>query len=359
MPVTMDTDRVVPCWSGRNPSAHNAAAHTVESNSRVNGHSANEPLHIALINNMPDSALEDTEFQFCELLESAAGDTQVRLHLFSLPDLARSDRGKQHIANFYTSTNDLRGARLDGAIITGTEPIQPDLRDEPYWKTLTGVMDWAADNTTSTVLSCLAAHAGALHNDGIRRNRLSDKQFGVFSHRQATPHELTHGLSAKVKTPHSRWNELRESDLTAGGYTVLTEAPDAGVDLFVKKFGRSLFVHFQGHPEYKSLTLLKEFRRDVRRFLNKERETYPTQPAGYFDAASAPALEAFHAKAIRERDGELMSEFPEAAISASLEHSWKSSASGIYRNWLNYLAAARKNQREARASGSAVHTVRD
>lgn len=355
MPVTMDSDRVVPCWAGRNSSA-NAPTGA----SRTNGHSAGEPLHIALINNMPDSALEDTELQFCELLDSAAGDTDVRLHLFSLPDLSRGDRGKQHIANFYTSTNDLRGTRLDGAIITGTEPIQPDLRDEPYWKTLTGVMDWAAGNTSSTVLSCLAAHAGALHNDGVRRNRLADKQFGVFSHQHSSQHELTAGLSGTVKIPHSRWNELRESDLTTAGYTVLTKAPDAGVDLFVKKFGRSLFVHFQGHPEYKSLTLLKEFRRDVRRYLNKERETYPTQPAGYFDAvAAAAALEAFRTKAMRDRDGELMSEFPESALSASLEHSWKPSASGIYRNWLRYLTAARKSEREPRVSDSAVHTVRD
>ena len=307
---------------------------------------------------MPDSALEDTELQFCELLEIAAGGTEVRLHLFSLPDLARGDRGKQHISNFYASTNELHTAHLDGAIITGTEPIQPDLRDEPYWKTLTDVMDWAADNTSSTVLSCLAAHAGALHNDGIRRNRLADKQFGVFTHQQTHQHELTAGLDDTVKIPHSRWNELRESDLAAGGYTVLTKAPDAGVDLFVKKFGRSLFVHFQGHPEYTSLTLLKEFRRDVRRYLKQERDTYPTQPAGYFAAAAAPTLEAFRAKAVRDRDGELMSEFPEAALSASLEFSWKPSASGIYRNWLKYLAA-RKTSRESRVADSAVHTVRD
>jgi homoserine O-succinyltransferase len=350
MPLLVTGDRVPPRWAEKNSASL--------SGNTFSGDTP-EGLRIALINNMPDSALEDTELQFCELLDSAAGDTEVRLHLFSLPDLSRGDRGKQHISNFYASTNDLRGARLDGAIITGTEPIQPDLRDEPYWKTLTGVMDWAAENTSSTVLSCLAAHAGALHNDGIRRNRLADKQFGVFSHQQANQHELTSGLTATVKIPHSRWNELRESDLAAAGYIVLTKAPDAGVDLFVKKFGRSLFVHFQGHPEYKSLTLLKEFRRDVRRYLNKERETYPTQPAGYFDASVAPALEAFRTKAMRERDGELMSEFPEAALSASLEHSWKPSASGIYRNWLKYLTAARKSSREPRVSDSAVHTVRD
>ena len=32
-------------------------------------------VRVALINNMPDAALEDTEVQFFELLDAAAGDT--------------------------------------------------------------------------------------------------------------------------------------------------------------------------------------------------------------------------------------------------------------------------------------------
>ena len=47
------------------------------------------------------------------------------------------------------------------------------------------------------------------------------------------------------------------------------------MDSFVKKKKRSLFVHFQGHPEYGAQTLLKEYRRDIKRFLRAERETIP------------------------------------------------------------------------------------
>ena len=51
------------------------------------------------------------------------------------------------------------------------------------------------------------------------------------------------------------------------------------MDLFVKKKEKSLFVHFQGHPEYGAQTLLKEYRRDIKRFLRGERETYPIDAA--------------------------------------------------------------------------------
>ena len=134
-----------------------------------NHKSSAEPLRIALINNMPDSALEDTEVQFFELLESAAGEIPVSLKLYSLPELPRGEAGEQHLRNFYHGIGELLKSRFDGMIMTGTEPRQPDLRNEPYWPALAEVLEWAERNTASTVLSCLAAHAGVLHSDGIPR----------------------------------------------------------------------------------------------------------------------------------------------------------------------------------------------
>ena len=43
-------------------------------------------LSVALINNMPDPALEDTELQFFELLDIASGDVPVIIKLYSLPE---------------------------------------------------------------------------------------------------------------------------------------------------------------------------------------------------------------------------------------------------------------------------------
>src|ERR1700729_3087902 len=302
-----------------------------------NQEAAAEHLRIALINNMPDSALEDTEVQFFELLESAAGDLPLSLKLYSLPELPRSEAGQQHLRSFYHGMDDLLHSRFDGMIMTGTEPRQPDLRNEPYWPALTEVLNWAERGTTSTVLSCLAAHAGVLHSDGIPRHRLSDKQFGVFQYKKVQCHTLTGDIGDSMRIPHSRWNEVRADALTDCGYEILTQSAEAGVDLFVKKKKDSLFVHFQGHPEYGTRTLLKEYRRDIKRFLRKERETYPNMPHGYFNVAATKLLSEFRDKVVTNPREQLLEEFPDAAVAGSLLGTWQASGASVYRKWLHYL----------------------
>jgi homoserine O-succinyltransferase len=168
---------------------------------------------------------------------------------------------------------------------------------------------------------------------------LSDKQFGVFDFTKGADHQLTSGTPETVRFPHSRWNEVRADELTASGYLVLTQSADGGVDSFVKKKKRSLFVHFQGHPEYGAQTLLKEYRRDIKRFLRGERATYPSMPKGYFDATSASLLNDFREVALSERREELLEGFPEAAVAGTLQKTWHSSAVTVYRNWLQYVVA--------------------
>ncbi len=311
-------------------------------------------VRIALINNMPDSALEDTEVQFFELLESAAGDIPVSLKFYSLPKLPHTDGGEKHLSKFYSEIGELLNSRFDGVIMTGTEPRLADLRNEPYWSALTEVLDWAEHNTTSTVLSCLAAHAGVLYSDGIPRHRLADKQFGVFEYKKIQKHALTDGAADRMQIPHSRWNEVRADALAACGYEVLTQSADAGVDLFVKKKKASLFVHFQGHPEYGTRTLLKEYRRDIKRFLRRERETYPTMPHGYFDEAAARLLCDFQKSVVGEPREELLAKFPEAAVSSAVRGTWQISAASVYRNWLQFLVSAKADASALSAMTPAV-----
>jgi homoserine O-succinyltransferase/O-acetyltransferase len=334
MPLIIEGGRVPTRWTERMKSRPAAVPESRNSNG--------DCLRLALINNMPDPALEDTEMQFFELVENGSGSSPVSIKLYSLAGLARGERGQQHLADFYFDFNDLWNDQFDGVIITGTEPREPNLRDEPYWRLLTQVFDWAEQNTASTVLSCLAAHASVLHGDGVSRHRLPDKQFGVFESAKTCDHSLLQGGIPVVRFPHSRWNEVRENELTAAGYTVLTKSPEAGVDLFVKKKKKSLFVHFQGHPEYTALTLLKEYRRDIKRFLRHERETYPTMPAGYFDTAATQILNDFRQSAIADRREEMAASFPEAAIISGLQHSWGPIAGSVYSNWLQYLESRKQ-----------------
>jgi homoserine O-succinyltransferase len=106
----------------------------------------------------------------------------------------------------------------------------------------------------------------------------------------------------------------------------------------VKQKKKSLFVHFQGHPEYGAETLFKEYRRDIKRFLRGERESFPTMPYGYFDASAAQLLAEFQQAALTHPNEEQLALFPET-IAKTLHNTWQSSAVCIYRNWLQYLLA--------------------
>jgi homoserine O-succinyltransferase len=333
MPLIIEGGRVPTRWAERGTSRP-----AVSIGSRP---SADECVSIAFINNMPDAALEDTELQFFELLDIVSGDIPVILKLYSLIGVPRTDRGHRHLNSFYFSLEDLWNGRFDGMIMTGTEPRSPDLRDEPYWSVLADVLDWAERNTSSTVLSCLAAHAGVLHSDGIGRHPLGDKQFGVFDFTKAASHPLIAGTGETIRFPHSRWNEVRADALSASGYLVLTQSAEGGVDSFVKMKRQSLFVHFQGHPEYGAQTLLKEYRRDIKRFLRRERGTYPSMPQGYFDAAATKLLTDFRDAVQSDRREEQMEGFPEAIVVGGLQNNWRSSAEAIYKNWLQYLVSKR------------------
>jgi homoserine O-succinyltransferase/O-acetyltransferase len=286
---------------------------------------------------MPDAAMEATVRQFAALLGSAIPRAVIQLKLFSMPGVSSSDWRQQHLNAYYSDFQELWDAPLDGLIVTGTEPRAADLSAEPYWADLAKVVDWAEDNTTATVWSCLAAHAAVLHIDGIGRSPLHEKCFGLFEHTRASDHWLLEGLSSPILTPHSRWNEISEEALISSGYRVLSKSTAGGVDIFVRE-RRSLFLFFQGHPEYEAETLAREYRRDVGRFLRGERDSYPDLPKQYFDPATTDMLNAFRAQTLVDRREELLSAFPTEHAFSNAPDTWRSQAIQIYGNWLSYIA---------------------
>jgi homoserine O-succinyltransferase len=267
-------------------------------------------LCIGLVNNMPDSALERTERQFFRLLAGAAPELCIRWYLFSVRGIPRSVDGNLHLLRqYYGSLGDLYRTEVDAVIVTGTEPQQPDLRQEPYWSEFAELFDWIDSARRPAVLSCLAAHAAVLHFDGLARQRLAEKRFGLFDHAAVAKHGLTATLPAPVRVAHSRWNELPADALGDAGYRVLTYAPEAGADLFVgPKRDDLLFV--QGHPEYEADTLAREYRRDVRRFSTGASQRYPALPQNYFSDDEARALQRFRERALHMRDERLLDDFP-------------------------------------------------
>jgi homoserine O-succinyltransferase/O-acetyltransferase len=299
---------------------------------------------IGLVNNMPDSALESTETQFTRLLEAAAGPLEVRLRFFYLPQIARAPAALAHLTARYWEARELAQHAPDAVIVTGMEPGGGPLDAEPYWRGFVELLDWAEAHTPSSIWSCLAAHAAVQHLSGITRRRLAEKRCGVFRHQILKSHTLMQGVSEPLSLPHSRWNELPIDALRAAGYTILSWSGPTGADIFARR-GKSLLLCFQGHPEYEGTTLLKEYRRDVGRFLRAEQPAYPTLPSGYFSPAAVTALESFAARAMAGRDAALLQEFPSGPAAAGLGDLWRSDAVRIYGNWLALIAAARRPQR--------------
>ncbi len=309
-----------------------------------------EPINIGLVNIMPDAAFLETELQFSDLVGNASGRRPWRLHLFTLPEVAREGAAADHAAEHYRSIEQLWTTRLDGLIVTGTEPRQPDLSREAYWPSLTRVIDWAADHTASTIFSCLAAHAAVQHLDGIRKERRTTKLTGVFDCDKTMAHWSTDTMEAPIKTPHSRWGNVTEADLAAKDYQVLTRSDATGANLFAKSFG-SAFLFLQGHPEYAGDALQKEYRRDVRRYLTGERDSYPRIPVDVFGAAAEAKLELLALQAVKTRDPAILSDVSRLAKATSGRTAWGEHATQLYGNWLNFLLDSRPDY--ARPSATA------
>ena len=307
-------------------------------------HNKSPAIRIGLINNMPDSALQSTEAQFGALLEGASRAQSVMVRLSSFPELPRGPEALAHIDRGYWPLDELLAEPLDALIVTGTEPRAARLTDEPYWHRFAQVLEWAEAHTHASIWSCLAAHAAVQSLDGIERQRMPEKRSGVYEHQTAQGHALLAGIPELLRMPHSRWNELSVESLRKTGYEMLSWSAASGADAFVRR-RRTLMLFFQGHPEYEGATLLKEYRRDVTRFLNNQQPHYPTLPHGYLSPQAVGVLESFREEALAQRKPELMGRFPFAEIAAGLTNSWGEPAVAIYRNWLSYIASAKSAPR--------------
>ena len=301
---------------------------------------------VGLVNNMPDAALRSTENQFAGLLQEASAGQLVRLRLTSLPELPRSPEALEHIRRSYWPLEDLLAAPLDALIVTGTEPRAAVLTEEPYWPRFVELLTFARQHTVSSVWSCLAAHGAVLSMDGIERQRLAEKRCGVYEHCILSEHALLAGVATPMPMPHSRWNDLSPHALRTAGYTLLSWSDETGADAFVRK-ERSLLLFFQGHPEYEDTTLLKEYRRDVGRYLSGQQTHYPTVPRGYLSAEGTALLAEFHEQAQAGRTAALLERFPFAPVAAVLRNRWRAAAVALYRNWLEHIVAARAPIRAA------------
>ena len=295
-------------------------------------------LHIGLLNMMPDTALEATERQFLRLIGESNPIAQFYVHPFTLDELPRGDAAREHINKYYEPYSKIRAEGLDALIITGANVVGSELSNQAFWQPLIEVADWAHQSVTSTVCSCLATHAVLQFRYKQKRFPQTSKKWGVFPHFiEDKSHPLVMDINTRFDVPHSRWNTVTREQFDVAGLRVLVESDDGCVHLATSADGiRTVF--FQGHPEYDTISLLKEYKREIRAFVAGQRQEYPPFPENYFGTfEKAVCYE--HRLSVTEaiKNKTVLPEFPEELLSNRVDNTWRDTAGGVLGNWMGLI----------------------
>ncbi len=300
---------------------------------------AKGPVRCALVNNMPDAAFAATERQFVGLLDAGSGAETVAVTRYTMAGVPRGEQIQARIAAAYRPLAEITSDPPDLLVVTGSNPIESRICDEPYWSELRGLLRWGSQNVPAMVLSCLSAHAALAVFDGVERTTLPAKCTGVFAQQANPAHPLAAGLHGPIVLPHSRLNAVPVAAVTAAGYAVALQSEEVGWSVITKTVGRSEVVLVQAHPEYDPSSLVREYLRDVRRYVGHERDDLPCLPVDCVAGPDWDRLRRLHERVLAgERDPALVAAFPFDEVSARAPWPWRGAALRLYANLLGTLA---------------------
>lgn len=258
------------------------------------------PLKIIILNLMPTKI--ETETQLLRLLSNSP--LQIDIDFLQVKSHVSKNVSKNHMDKFYKIFDEVKNSKYDGMIITGAPVEHLEFEDVDYWDELCEIMEWSKKNVYSTFHICWGAQAGLYYHYGIKKHKVDKKIFGVFPHRSLDiTHPLMRGLDDEYYVPHSRYTDISRQDIAQiKQLQIISYSEMAGVHIVSDMDCRQFFV--TGHSEYDRETLAKEYFRDKAKGIDID------IPYNYFpddDENAVPVM------------------------------SWKSSASLIFSNWLNYF----------------------
>jgi homoserine O-succinyltransferase len=154
-------------------------------------------------------------------------------------------------------------------------------------------------------------------------------------------HPLLREVNTRFDVPHSRHNDISRKQLEDAGLTVLIDSVEGGVHMAVSP-DQFRLIYFQGHPEYDSNSLLKEFKRELFRYLDGETTVVPPFPKHYFSngatAVATRMVDRFvSAKAEGLRSTDMDTRSFEAEFEARIDNTWGDSAKAVINNWLGLV----------------------
>ena len=280
-------------------------------------------LHIGFLNMMPDAALEPTERQFLRLVGESNSIAQFFVHPFTLDGLGRGDKALAFVNKHYETFDQVRENGLDALIITGANVTHSNLSEEPFWNSLIEVVDWAHQEVTSTLCSCLATHAILEFRYGQKRVTQKRKKWGIFEHTVVDrQHPLVSSVNTRFDQPHSRWNTIFPEQYDAANLRTLVTGDDGCVHLATSPDGIR-FVFFQGHQEYDTVSLLKEYKRDLALYHEGQSDSCPPFPKNYLGAQEQSILSEYISQLAKTNKNTPQADFPEDPFSGCQLVDWQ------------------------------------
>lgn len=262
------------------------------------------PLEVVILNLMP--LKEDTELQLLRSLSNTP--LQVNITFIRTGTYESKNVSQRHLDRFYSTFEEIKNRRFDGLIITGAPVEKMDFEEVEYWEELTEIMDWSDKKVTSTLHICWGAQAGLYYRYGVHKYELPKKFSGIYE--QHTFHKktpLVRGFDDVFFVPQSRYTGVSKEEIEANPLLeIVAESDITGPYLVIGEDGKNIFV--TGHPEYDTMTLDQEYKRDMDKGIN------PDIPVHYY---------------------------PDDDPSKKPVKSWRCHANTLYFNFLNYYVYQR------------------
>lgn len=256
------------------------------------------PLKILILNLMPTKIA--TETQLLRLLSNTP--LQVEIDLVRPQSHQSKNTSEEHLLNFYNVFSDVKHNKYDGMIITGAPVELLPFEEVDYWDELCEIFEWTKTNVTSTFHICWGAQAALYYHYGVNKFPLDEKLSGIYKHKVVRKNtKLLRGYDDAFFAPHSRHTTVSRDDVLNAKLRIYAESDEAGVYIAASKGGKQFFV--TGHSEYDATTLHDEYIRDIGKGLDAKipKNYYPND-----DPTRPPIV------------------------------SWRSHASLLFSNWLNY-----------------------
>ncbi len=300
-------------------------------------------MHVGFLNMMPDAAIEATERQFLRLLHAGSSPYVVYVHPFTIHSFERSGKARDYVAQCYASFSEVRNLQLDALLLTGANPKEPDLQNEAFWEEFVKVAEWAHGSVSSVLCSCLASHAAIQHFHRVCRTRCVDgKRWGIFDHvLTGEDSPLVAGIAPQFRATHSHVYELTDAQLAGTGIRILATSDEAQFHIAVSADGLK-WVYLQGHPEYDTISLLKEFKREIALLTSGERPDYPPFPKNYLPHAARTRLKRYQAQLESALEsGATLPQFPESQIAPLVRDAADDHGRVLFANWIKAVVNAK------------------